>query len=145
MGAKMASLHETAGKRSRFWRLLGVSLAVFLALSCSNSLYNMGSGSNNIPSPPAGGPPYTVTYFDFTVDTTGNPPVDGNSYGAGATVTVLGNVGSPMLTWYGFTFKGWNTMQTMSNNLDGGNGGTFYAPGAMFTINSNVYLFGVWQ
>ena len=105
----------------------------------------MSSGSNNIPSPPSGSAPYTVTYFNFTVNTYGNPPVDSNKYAAGATVKVLGNVGNPALTWSGFTFTGWNTMQTVANNLDGGNGGTFYAPGSAFQINSNVYLFGVWQ
>ena len=103
------------------------------------------SGSYSIPSPPPGGPPYTVTYFNFTQNTNGKPPVDNNRYAAGATVTVLGNVGSPPLTWSGFAFTGWNTMQTVANNLDGGNGGTSYLPGATFQIKSNVYLFGVWQ
>ena len=39
----------------------------------------------------------------------------------------------------------YNASRILFDNLDGGNGGTFYAPGATFTINSNVYLFGVWQ
>jgi hypothetical protein len=140
-------LFEIAGRRSRLLGFLGILLIVFLAVSCSNPMYSggTGSGNNSIPSPPAGGPPYKVTYFNFTVNTYGNPPVDSNAYGKGATVMVLGNVGAPPLTWTGFTFKGWNTMQTIPTNLDGGNGGTFYAPGATFTINSNVYLFGVWQ
>jgi len=134
-------------------RLLGfltILLIGFLAESCSiatNAYGNSGmsGGMSSIPSPPPGAAPYTVTYFNFTVNTNGNPPLDTNAYAAGATVTVLGNVGNPQLTWLGFTFKGWNTMQTAANNLDGGNGGTFYAPGATFQINSNVYLFGVWQ
>jgi hypothetical protein len=127
----------------RLSRFLPVLLMAFLAVSCSGPTYLNGNGSGNtIPSPPAGGPPYTVTYFDFTVNTYGNPPVDGNSYASAAAVTVLGQ---GTLVWTGFTFKGWNTMQTMPNNLDGGNGGTFYLPGADFPINSNVYLFAVWQ
>ena len=143
-------LFEIAKRRSRLLGFLGILLIVFLAVSCSNPMYSggTGSGNNSIPSPPAGGPPYKVTYFNFTVNTYGNPPVDSNSYGIGpgtTTVTVLGNVGVSPLTWAGFKFIGWNTMQMMPNNLDGGNGGTFYAPGATFTINSNVYLFGVWQ
>ena len=136
------------GRRSVLLGFLGVLLIGFLAVSCSSPMYTSGGarpGGYSIPSPPAGGPPYKVTYLDFTANTYGNTPVDSNSYAAGATVTVLGNVGAPPLTWTGFTFKGWNTMQTVADNLDGGNGGTFYAPGATFTINSNTYLFGVWQ
>lgn len=144
---------EIAGRRSRLLGFLGILIIGILAVSCSNPMYGnntggMGSGSNSIPSPPAGGPPYTVTYFNFTVNTYGNPPVDPNSpYLDGKTVHVLDNVGTPPLTWTGFTFKGWNTMQTVPNNLDGGNGGTFYpvGTGATFVIHSNVYLFGVWQ
>jgi hypothetical protein len=142
-------LHEIEGRGSRLLGFLAILFIGFLTVSCSNPMnYNAGSGTNgktSIPSPPPGGPPYKVTYFNFTVNTSGNTPIDSNSYAAGATVTVLGNVGVPPLTWTGFTFDGWNTMQTMANNLDGGNGGAFYAPGATFVINSNVYLFGVWQ
>ncbi len=141
-------LNGIEGTRSPRLGFLAVLLIGFLAVSCSSPMYTSGgtgSGSNSIASPPAGGPPYKVTYFNFTVDTYGNTPVDSNSYAAGQTVTVLGNVGVPPLTWAGFTFRGWNTMQTVANNLDGGNGGTFYAPAATFVINSNVYLFGVWQ
>jgi hypothetical protein len=146
------TLNEIAGRGARLLGLLGVLLVGFLTVSCSNTMagggYGTGSGSgsnNSIPSPPAGGPPYKVTYFNFTVNTYGNPPVDSNSYGPNALVTVLGNVGAPPLTWTGFSFTGWNTMQTMANNLDGGNGGTPYVAGNQFHINSNVYLFGVWQ
>jgi hypothetical protein len=140
---------EIRGRGSRLLGFLTILLIGLLAESCSiaTSTYP-GSGTpggTNIPSPPPGTAPYKVTYFNFTVNTSGNPPVDTNAYAAGATVTVLGNAGNPMLTWPGFTFKGWNTMQTVANNLDGGNGGTSYAPGDKFQINSNVYLFGVWQ
>ena len=139
-------LNEIARRGSRVFGFLAILLIGFLTVSCSNTMYGGGTGgSNNIPSPPAGGPPYHVTYFNFTVNTTGNPPVDSTAYNPGDMVTVKGNVGAPPLTWAGFTLIGWNTMQTVPDNLDGGNGGTFYAPGATFTINSNVYLFGVWQ
>jgi hypothetical protein len=136
------------GERSRKLGFLAILVIGFMAVSCSNPMYGNGGtnpGSNGIPSPPPGMAPYMVTYFNFTVNTYGNPPVDSTQHAAGATVTVLGNVGNPQLTWLGFTFKGWNTMQTVANNLDGGNGGTFYAAGDTFQINSNVYLFGVWQ
>jgi hypothetical protein len=142
-------LQEIEGEGPPLLGFLAILFIGLLVLSCSNPMnYTTSSGANgktSIPSPPPGGPPYTVTYFDFTVNTSGSTPVDSNSYAAGATVTVLGNVGVPPLSWAGFTFKGWNTMQTVANNLDGGNGGTFYAPGATFEINSNLYLFGVWQ
>ncbi len=87
------------------------------------------------------GPPYTVTYKNTTVNTTGTPPTDPTQYAAGATVTVMGNTGN--LTWTGFTFLGWNTMD--NGGIDGGGGGTFYAPAATFTINSNVTLYGQWM
>lgn len=117
-------------------------LLVFLG-ACSSPMSPTGF---TIPNPPAGGPPFTVTYYNFTVNTTGNTPTDPTSYGTtNTTVTVLANTGTPALSWPGFTFIGWNTKQVSANNLDGGNGGTFYAPGAQFTITANTYLFGVWQ
>jgi hypothetical protein len=148
-GNKMR-LHGIERKGSRLAGFLTILLVGFLAVSCSNTAYtyaNPGAsgGMYNIPSPPAGKAPFSVTYFNFTQNTYGSRPVDATAYAAGATVTVLGNVGKPQLTWSGFAFKGWNTMQAVPDNLDGGNGGTFYAPGDTFQINSNVYLFGVWQ
>jgi hypothetical protein len=136
---------------NRAAKLCLVLVLAILAGACSNPAgsnnygNNINSGNFTIPSPPAGGPPYTVTYFNFTVNTTGNTPTDPHSYAAGSTVTVLGNTGSPMLSWPGFTFMGWNTKQTIANNLDGGNGGVSYAPNDTFTINANTYLFGVWR
>jgi hypothetical protein len=53
----------------------------------------------------------------------------------------MGNTGS--LSWPGFAFTGWNTMDYGSDG--GGGGGTFYAPGSTFTINSNVVLYGAWN
>ena len=58
--------------------------------------YLYGSGGSS-------GPPYTVTYKNTTVNTTGTVPVDPTQYAAGATVTVMGNTGN--LAWTGFTFK----------------------------------------
>jgi hypothetical protein len=88
----------------------------------------------------ANGPPYTVTYANTTVATTGSVPVDSTQYAAGSTVTVMGNTGP--LVWLGFAFVGWNTKD--NGGVDGGGGGTFYVPGATFTINSNVTLYGTW-
>jgi hypothetical protein len=87
------------------------------------------------------GPPYTVTYRNTTVYTTGSVPVDFTQYPANATVTVMGNSGS--LSWPGFTFLGWNTVDSGSDG--GGGGGTFYASGATFAITSNVVLYGTWN
>jgi hypothetical protein len=89
----------------------------------------------------SGGPPYTVTYRNTTANTTGSVPVDSMQYASGATVTVMGNTGN--LTWPSFAFTGWNTADYGSDG--GGGGGTFYAAGAMFTITSNVVLFGTWN
>ncbi len=122
--------------RMRAFRLS--TLAIWAALvsllaACSNS--TMAYSSNM-----GGGPPYKVTYANTTVATTGSVPVDPTLYAAGSTVTVLGNTGP--LVWAGFTFTGWDSRD--DGGLDGGGGGTFYSPGASFTIDSNVTLYGTW-
>jgi uncharacterized repeat protein (TIGR01451 family)/uncharacterized repeat protein (TIGR02543 family) len=77
---------------------------------------------------------FTVTYSG-NGSTSGTPPVDGNAYASGATVTVLGNTGNLART--GFTFGGWNTAANGS--------GTTYAPAATFVMGSaNVTLFARW-
>lgn len=111
--------------------LIGGAFAVYM--SCSSPAPGGGGGN--------GGPPYTVTYKNTTINTTGNVPVDSNQYAAGATVTVLGNTGP--LVWTGFTFEGWNTQD--NGGTDGGGGGTFYTPGSTFIINSSVTLYGEWE
>ena len=87
-----------------------------------------------------GGPPYTVSYVNTTVYTTGSPPVDGTQYAAGAMVTVLG-AGS--LAWLPYHLINWNTQN--NGGFYGGGGGTTYAFGDSFAINSNVTLYGHWQ
>ncbi len=122
-------------RRIRFGSLLLV-MAFVAACSMSGTSgnpYNSGGSS--------GGPPYAVTYRNTTANTTGSVPVDSTQYAANATVTVMGNTGS--LSWPGFTFTGWNTADYGSDG--GGGGGTFYAPGATFTITSNVVLYGTWN
>ncbi len=109
------------------------ALLVASLSSCANSMTSSAGAG--------GGPPYTVTYANTTPGTTGSVPVDSTQYAAGATVTVMGNTG--MLSWPGFTFLGWNTQN--NGGIDGGGGGTSYAPEAIFTINSNVTLYGTWQ
>ena len=65
---------------------------------------------------------------------TGSAPTDANSYGYGATVTVLGK---NTLTKADNMFIGWNTE-------DDGTG-TWYAPGETFTIEcANVTLYAQW-
>ena len=81
----------------------------------------------------------TVTY-DGNEQTGGTAPVDASSpYASGATVTVLGNTGS--LVNAGYTFAGWDTVSygTAANGE-----GTFYAPGATFTILASTTLYAVW-
>jgi uncharacterized repeat protein (TIGR02543 family) len=79
---------------------------------------------------------YTVTYNGNT-NTSGNSPTLGSStYASGASVTVLGNLGSPVLAKTGFTFSGWNTAANGS--------GISYSQGNTFTINSNTTLYAKW-
>jgi uncharacterized repeat protein (TIGR02543 family) len=79
-------------------------------------------------------PTYTVTY-NSNGATSGAPPVDGNKYATGATVTVLSNSGSLVNT--GYTFSGWNTAANGS--------GTAYAAGTTFAMgSSNVVLYAQW-
>jgi uncharacterized repeat protein (TIGR02543 family) len=80
---------------------------------------------------------YTVTY-NGNGSTSGDPPTDQDSpYSPGATVTVLGNVGSPPLANTGYSFGGWNTESD-------GDGGT-YAAGSTFTMPaSDVTLYAIW-
>ena len=76
-------------------------------------------------------PTYSVSYNG---NTGGTPPIDGNAYVAGATVTVAGNTG--VLTRVGYTFAGWSTAANGS--------GTNYAAGTTFAINANVALYAKW-
>jgi uncharacterized repeat protein (TIGR02543 family) len=75
----------------------------------------------------------TVTY-NANGATSGTAPIDSNSYGYNATVTVLGNTGN--LAKAGYTFAGWNTAANGS--------GTSYAPGATFQITDNTTLYAKW-
>jgi len=83
-------------------------------------------------------PAYPVTYN--ANGGSGNVPVDPNSpYAVGATVTVLGNIGTPSpLTRTGFTFGGWNTQANGS--------GTTYLADATFSMPSGaVTLYAIWS
>ena len=101
-----------------------------------------------IPASPAFAPSgtYTVTYentnSDGTAVTSGNAPVDGSTYGAGAVVTVLGNTGSPPLALTGYTFAGWCTNNSAA-------GPTYCSSSALaghpFTMpSSDVTLYAWW-
>jgi uncharacterized repeat protein (TIGR02543 family) len=81
---------------------------------------------------------YTVTYDANTG--TGNVPVDANSpYVVGASVTVLGNVGTPIpLSKTDYTFGGWNT-------LANGSGTTYQAAGTITMTANNVVLYAIWN
>ncbi len=130
----------TLRRRICFGSLLVVmaSVAACSLSSTSGNPYSPGGGTYGGSS---GGPPYTVTYRNTTANTTGSVPVDSTNYAAYATVTVMGNTGN--LSWPGFTFTGWDTADSGTDG--GGGGGTFYAPGATFTIASNVVLYGTWN
>ena len=85
-----------------FQRILRKILLIFLAaILISGTMILIMPGS--LYAPPSG-PPHTVTY-DGKGNTGGTVPVDGSTYVAGDTVTVLGNTGSPVKT--GSTFLGW--------------------------------------
>lgn len=69
---------------------------------------------------------------------TGTVPTDSYSpYNSGATVTVLGNIGSPALAKDHYTFNGWNTK-------DDGTG-TSYTADNTFTISQNTTLYAKWN
>ena len=117
----------------------GSLLLVMASVAACSMSSAPGSGGTSGGS--MGGPPYTVTYRNTTANTTGSVPMDSMQYAANATVTVMGNTGN--LSWPGFAFTGWDTADSGSDG--GGGGGTFYAPGATFTITSNVVLYGTWN
>lgn len=79
-------------------------------------------------------PTYKVTYNSNGADY-GNVPVDGNQYRQGGNVQVMANTGG--IARNGFIFSGWSTSSTGP--------GSFYAPGAYFTMGtSDVILWAVW-
>ncbi len=79
---------------------------------------------------------YTVLYNGNT-NTGGIVPVDGYSpYLSGSTVTIIGNIGDPVLEKTGYVFDGWNTQ---ANGL-----GISYVEGNTFTIGANRILYAQW-
>ncbi len=81
----------------------------------------------------AGASGYSIVYNSN--GGTGSVPVDSNRYGAGQTVTVLGNSGG--LTFAGYSFVGWQTKDDGS--------GTTYAQGKTFTTGAaNDTLYALW-
>lgn len=113
---------------------------VIVALGIISTGCNSSKGNNNallallglVSPPPAAS--YTVTY-DGNGKTSGDIPVDSNTYAAGATVIILGNTGTLAKT--GFTFAGWNTA------ADGS--GTTYSQGQHCTMGAaNLILYARW-
>ncbi len=79
-------------------------------------------------------PTYTVTY-NGNANTGGSVPVDSSSpYEVGSSVTIAGNSGSLVRTFY--VFAGWNTAANGS--------GTPYAQGGSFFIDADVVLYAQW-
>ncbi|MFB9273906.1 InlB B-repeat-containing protein [Cohnella cellulosilytica] len=79
-------------------------------------------------------PTYKVIY-NGNGPTSGGVPVDGSSYAAGTTATVLG---SGTLARTGYAFGGWNTAANGS--------GTNYATGSALTIGAaNAILYAMWD
>jgi Listeria/Bacterioides repeat/Listeria/Bacterioides repeat/Listeria/Bacterioides repeat/Listeria/Bacterioides repeat len=102
----------------------------------AGATFSMGSANVILYAQWSASPTYTVTYNGDT-STGGAIPKDGNFYLTGATVTVLGNIGNPVLYKTGYAFSGWNT------KADGS--GTGYAVGATFQMTSaNVTLYAHW-
>jgi uncharacterized repeat protein (TIGR02543 family) len=97
-------------------------------------VFSMGASNVTLFAQWTANPTYTVTY-NGNGNSGGTIPVDINSYLTGATVTVLGNAGTPVKT--GSTFVGWNTQSNGS--------GVSYAIGATFPMGfANVNLFAQW-
>ncbi len=113
---------------------------IIVALGIASIGCNSSKGNNNallallgfVSPPPAAS--YTVTY-DGNGKTSGDIPVDSNTYAAGATVIILGNTGTLAKT--GFTFAGWNT------SADGI--GTTYSQAQHCTMGAaNLILYARW-
>jgi uncharacterized repeat protein (TIGR02543 family) len=107
-----------------------IILAVFL-VSLVAALSACGGGGA---TPPPATTTYTIAY-DGNGSTSGIVPIDATAYGAGQTVTVLGNTGTLAKT--GSAFAGWNTL------ADGT--GTTYAQAQTFVMAAaNVTLYAKW-
>ena len=105
-----------------FPRLLVLALVL---VSC-NDLYNAGGSGDETP--------HTIVY-DANGSSSGNVPVDANSYAPGAIVTVLGNTGSLAKT--GYVLKGW-TLYANGN-------GTVHPAGEAFPMGrKNLKLYAKW-
>ncbi|USG66548.1 InlB B-repeat-containing protein [Brevibacillus ruminantium] len=80
--------------------------------------------------------PFFTVLYDGNGSTSGNVPIDSNTYHKGASVTVLRNSGD--LSKEDYTFAGWNTQ------ADGD--GTRYAPGDTFPMGTeDVTLYAMWR
>jgi uncharacterized repeat protein (TIGR02543 family) len=79
--------------------------------------------------------------FDVTYHGNGNDsgvaPVDSTEYYSNDSVTILGNVGSPILAKDDYSFAGW------SGNADGS--GPVYSPGGTFLIDRDVDFYAKWD
>ena len=89
---------------------------------------------------------YAVTYTSN--GSTGVPPVDENLYAGGASVTVLGNVGtigSDSLVKSNAVFLGWSTTpQSLVTTQATASGLTLYNAGDSYTISGNTTFYAVW-
>jgi uncharacterized repeat protein (TIGR02543 family) len=101
----------------------------------AGATFTMGSSNVTLYAVWTTNPTYTVSYNANATLTSGSVPTDSNNYLPGATIIVLGNTGTMVLT--GSIFSGWNTQANGS--------GTTYTPGQTFTMGtSNVTLYAVW-
>jgi len=108
-------------------------LSVVFCVSCTVEPTDTGSNNNS------GGGGTTVEKYSITYDkngaTGGDVPVDGNTYEAGATVTVS-DKGTLVKT--GCKFAGWDTSSAATTAV--------YSAGATFAMGSaNVTLYAVWK
>jgi uncharacterized repeat protein (TIGR02543 family) len=118
-------MKNTGGSKADFLAIITlILLAMSFLANCQGS--NNINGANHT---------YMVTY-DGNGNTGGSAPIDTTNYGAGQTVTVLGNIGNLVKT--GYSFVGWNMQAD-------GNGNT-YAQDQTFVMRSaNVALFAKWM
>ena len=100
-----------------------------------DATFSMGSSNVMLYAQWTNNPTFTVTY-NANGATSGNPPNDPNNYQSGATVTVLGNIGTIPLARTGYAFVGWNA------NWDGS--GTSYSQGSQFAITATMTLYAQW-
>jgi uncharacterized repeat protein (TIGR02543 family) len=99
---------------------------------------------NGLECPLAFNVTYSTTNSDGSQAMGSAPTEPGSPFAAGAPVTVVGNVGTPQLTYGSYTFYAWCT--TDDATAPTACTGTSYLPGEMFSMPAaDVTLYAQWQ